>query len=64
MKSESAKYFFNAVIFLAAGIISVFRQEIMEAVISFMFCGFFFSLSFLLREDEEGLLSEEGNRLP
>ncbi len=63
MKNESSKYIFNAIIFLAAGIISLLRQETLEALVSFMFCSFFFILSFILRESETNLLTEEGNQL-
>lgn len=56
MKSDQAKYFFNAALFFLVGIISFIRKEPLEAVISITFCGIFFSLGLTLREPDNELL--------
>lgn len=56
MRPDHSKYFFNAAIFLFAGLISILRHESLEAIIAFTFCGIFFLLSIILKEKSSSLL--------
>jgi uncharacterized MnhB-related membrane protein len=56
MKSIHSKFLFNAIIFLLIGIVSVFRKELFETVVSFTFLGIFLSLNLLIRNKEDEYL--------
>ena len=51
-----SKFLFNAIVFLVIGIISIFRKELFETVISFTFFGIFLSLNLLIRKKEDEYL--------
>ncbi len=58
MKQEKFKYFFNASVYLLAGVISIIRVQPMEIIISFLFCGIFLALGTIQEKADSNLLSE------
>jgi len=58
MKQEKSKYFFDASLFLLAGIFSIIRTQPMEIIVSFLFCGIFVALGFLSEKVDQRILTD------
>jgi hypothetical protein len=56
MRSINSKYFFNAIVFLVIGIISIIRKELFETIIAFTFLGIFLSMNMLIKNKEDKYL--------